>query len=330
MKLSDSFIYKDELGYTGYGAEIVNNITDYEVDTRELGLAWVLFSNLKNTPYVKQLQMLIERGVIRFYYKPGSHNVVPFIPYFSKKTNSYKVLVNITTYVTHMNEEVVNGGKIRTFDIDAKTLHGLALAAAGVLVSASTEDFKFNSSCREFLMKFYIDMWTTVLNRVTPIASSIDSVANFKYMMAYYLLAKYYNGDNDNCAGVAFKLSRPRNMDKLTEFATRWTPESLAPMNIKEFLETVLKEMIPQLSKIDVPKLIASFSSYYSSMNTLCIDYLPYIAGVSISYFNDFGIYRNKTLSRDLLKEARETAIVLEPEISNRLDFMIKMQHGCE
>ena len=326
MNLSDSYIFKDELAYGGYVRELVDNVDDYKIQSSEFGINWEIFKSIKGMPMVVKLTHLVEKGIIIPIYKHGSNNIVPFIPF--TKNNRTSVIVNVTSAVNDIKEEVMNGKKARIVDIDAKMLYSLLLCAGTVLTAKTTDDFKYNSAGRDYLMYFHVNMWTLVLNRFTSLASSPDSVANFKYIMVYYLMSKWYNGDEESCSGVAYKIARPKNMDKVAEFHVRFKPMELANMNIKQFLDDVLKVMVPQLLHVDISKVIQQFNSNLSAMNVLSIDYLPYVAAAAISYYDDFMAYRNKTLSKDLLQEARDTAIVLERLVETRLDYIDRWECG--
>lgn len=310
MKLSASYVFDTELNLGNYAKHIIANYEDNKITKDNLGIEYEIFKSMRNVPMLHDVIKLFEIGRIRFAFTQTPNNILPFIPF--KEGDKSICIVNVTPFVLKVEESI--------YTIDAKTIYGLLMSAMGVLVAFDTGCFIGNARGKEFLVSLYADMIIKVLNRVSNVATNDDNSLFVKYIITYWVLCRHNMVNFKDACGYAMKISKCGDLNKITSFNMKFPETLIAEQGINEFIENVMKsEFKFSMDKINLPYMIKSYASVFGSMCTLGLDYMPYIAGVAMSYYADYGIYKNKIFAKELNKEMRECATILYPIIENRI-----------
>ena len=326
MKLSDSHVYK-RLGVGTDVQRVLANLDELKITPAQLGVEYTIMSNTKHTVLTSLLTKLVDRGLIVMYYDPKVTNIVPFIPLYDNHHKMGKVLVNVAYFVEKKENELIDGHEQRNYIIPPKTIHSLLLGAATVLAAFDGNDFDTTYVCIETVVGYQLEMWLKVLNRISSISTSTETVAFFKYVLAKWLFLNRLDLDEERSHGYAIKLAGATNlnMDRVMGFITHWESDVLVGMeDVGEYFDKVVKVEFPQLERIDINAIIKGFSSVFGLSCVLAADYPTYVYGIMMNYFDDFTMFRNKIFKVEMLNESRHAANVVLQFVEKRLTFLLE------
>lgn len=297
------------------------------IKPEQLGLSYIILkeSKLFREQLLKVIK-LYEAGIIKLFYDPTYPNIAPFIPYESTKIRGqFHVAINIKHHVEarDVSEDIRGGVSVAKFNISVDRLRGLLFAGAAVLASATSDGFRHVAMARDQQILFMSHMWLNALSNVSSMASNPSAASHFRYVFARWICAHQYQiTDSDMIIGIARKISSLRDYEKANAFNLKVTDEELRGHDAESFIREVLRREFPQLSKLDIETVRHGFVNM-GTINTMCIDYIPYVTAALMSYQTGFVIYNNRILKTELKQPARDAMISTLQSYDKKLDYLI-------
>ena len=296
------------------------------IDQTQLGLNYIILKDMKsNKEEMGLIFKLYEAGIIKLLYEPTYPNMAPFIPFESIKSKKMCVAINIAHHLNKngVDEVSVVGRNIVTYDIDPLKLKGLLMAGAACLTSASSDGFRHIAVAKDSQIMLMANMWIKALSRVSTFATNAENASHFRYCFTKWIM-NYVFGvtDPDTVKGVAIKVSSLKNYDRAKSFDIKYDDFELATYDVGAFIEKVLRMEFPQLSKLDLPAARSGFVAM-GTINTLCMDYIPYVAALTATQPLDFNIYSNPFIKTELKDELKNAYISMNIAFIKRMEYLL-------
>lgn len=300
------------------------------VTPTQLGLTYIAFKESKQYRlFTPAIVRLIENGTIQMFYDPKYPNIAPFIPFVSKKIPGKEcVAVNIAHHVDKngVDEDVVGGNKVVTYNIQLDKLVALLFGAMSVLVGASSECFRNNAQARDSIILLASHMWLKALSHKSSIATNPTNASHFRYVFTKWVCSHIFRmQDSDMIKGIAAKTSAMKDRDRAHAFDIRFSDEELSGYDVDEFILNVLRPEIPQLAKLDLPTVESGFINM-GTINLMAIDYLPYMVSIAVAYNNDYKLYGNTYLKRELNQEIKDCWISIAEQYGKRSGLLASLK----
>jgi len=241
-----------------------------------------------------------------------------FIPINAEKISTMKVLIDISSFVAP-SKDVGTSGVISKFKFKdtIQILYSILLQAITVYADVHNKILGkiLPYGIREGALKVHDDLMLTVFNfikyipnidhqiylgilisvygRVTLTHTNIKSNADVEYIMTQ-ASARIINNNFKNV-----NISSEVKAKALVMILERYYNDDVYNMIVSKNLEDLIKNIayvIPEFRNIKFKEYIFKYINTFGVVNTLSIEYMPYILGTMVTCKEQFALHSNKLL----------------------------------
>lgn len=297
LKITDSDIFKIIEGDITNGElfKAMKSINEVAITDKDAlitednckALKYFFDSVNKTCPGKDTFREWLRSGKIKLVYNSTSklQTLIYAFPIVAPGKDTY-LIMNATHFFT-AEENLTDTGKVTIYSVRNKDDNYIAeIANVAMMVLAIADKHSLintHVNTKKELMNLYSTMFVSVISRQGTIGSKSDNAKIIRYLANTFFLKKIMQTDTpveilsglaSHQADMSSDAKRAADLKiSLSSRAHSWYE------SFSDFIE-LIKELFPSVGGITPQNLINQYNISYTPCTVLCLDYLPYLAGI--------------------------------------------------